>query len=164
MLTRVLSRRVRSRAEPLLTVLGTIIDDSRFDLLVVNIAVTSFYPTKPLYLPMLCRASMGSLPLALRVTAINPFIGYPSQRERGLSRDPTSLFTRSVSVHILANNALRAHHASAHGGLSSGGSWGLGDLGPAILWGPLQRFSSGGAGSPPAGSGPRRQSINFWQQ
>ena len=25
----------------------------------------------------------------------------------------------SVSVHILANNALRAHHASAHGGLSA---------------------------------------------
>ena len=27
----------------------------------------------------------------------------------------------SVSVHILANNALRAHHASAHGGLSANG-------------------------------------------
>ena len=25
----------------------------------------------------------------------------------------------SVSVHILANNALHAHHASAHGGLSA---------------------------------------------
>ena len=25
----------------------------------------------------------------------------------------------SVSVHILSNNALRAHHASAHGGLSA---------------------------------------------
>ena len=25
----------------------------------------------------------------------------------------------SVSVHILVNNALRAHHASAHGGLSA---------------------------------------------
>ena len=25
----------------------------------------------------------------------------------------------SVSVHILANNAIRAHHASAHGGLSA---------------------------------------------
>ena len=33
--------------------------------------------------------------------------------------------------------------------LVSGGSWGLGALGPAILWGPLQRVSSGGAGSPP---------------
>ena len=30
---------------------------------------------------------------SLRVTHINPFIGYPSQRERGLSRDPPSLFT-----------------------------------------------------------------------
>ena len=29
--------------------------------------------------------------------------------------------TYSVSVHILANNALRAHHASAHGGLSANG-------------------------------------------
>ena len=27
----------------------------------------------------------------------------------------------SVSVHILANNALRVHHASAHGGLSVNG-------------------------------------------
>ena len=27
----------------------------------------------------------------------------------------------SISVHILANNALRAHHASAHGGLSANG-------------------------------------------
>ena len=26
-----------------------------------------------------------------------------------------------VPVHILANNALRAHHASAHGGLSANG-------------------------------------------
>ena len=29
------------------------------------------------------------------------------------------MFIVSVSVHILANNALRAHHASAHGGLSA---------------------------------------------
>ena len=27
----------------------------------------------------------------------------------------------SVSVHILANNALRAHHASVHGGVSANG-------------------------------------------
>ena len=27
----------------------------------------------------------------------------------------------SVSIHIMANNALRAHHASAHGGLSANG-------------------------------------------
>ena len=30
-------------------------------------------------------------------------------------------FSVSVSVHILANNALRAHHASAHDGLSANG-------------------------------------------
>ena len=32
----------------------------------------------------------------------------------------------------------------------SGGSWGLGALGPAILWGPLQRVSAGGLGAPEA--------------
>ena len=32
----------------------------------------------------------------------------------------TSL-SRSVSVSVLANNALRAHHASAHGGVSNNG-------------------------------------------
>ena len=33
---------------------------------------------------------------------------------------------------------------------ASGGSWGLGALGPAILWGPLQRVSTGGMGAPEA--------------
>ena len=33
----------------------------------------------------------------------------------------SSYFHNSVSVHILANNALRAHHARAHGGLSANG-------------------------------------------
>ena len=32
-----------------------------------------------------------------------------------------SVVSVSVSVHILVNNALRAHHASAHGGLSANG-------------------------------------------
>ena len=31
------------------------------------------------------------------MTAVNPFIGYRSQPERGLSRDPPSLFTHSVA-------------------------------------------------------------------
>ena len=34
--------------------------------------------------------------------------------------DPSSVSV-SVSVVILANNALRAHHASAHGGVSTNG-------------------------------------------
>ena len=29
------------------------------------------------------------------------------------------MYSVSVSVHILANNTIRAHHASAHGGLSA---------------------------------------------
>ena len=57
--------------------------------------------------------------------------------------------------------------ATSRVGAFSGGSWGLGALGPAILWGPLQgcdpTFTSWGLGSckPLAGSGaePRRQSI-----
>ena len=36
---------------------------------------------------------------------------------RGISRDPSV----SVYVHILANNALRAHHARAYGGVSTNG-------------------------------------------
>ena len=35
-------------------------------------------------------------------------------------------------------------------GGSSGGSCGLGALGPAILWGPLQHFSTGGLRAPEA--------------
>ena len=43
--------------------------------------------------------SLGSLSFVLRVTVINPFIGYPSQRERGLSRDPPSLFILTFFPH-----------------------------------------------------------------
>ena len=39
--------------------------------------------------------------------------------------------------------------------VSSGGSWGLGALGPAIRWGPLQRFSTGGLGR-------RKSPSGFW--
>ena len=42
--------------------------------------------------------NLGSLSFVLRVTVINPFIGYPS-RERGLSRDPPSLFILTFFPH-----------------------------------------------------------------
>ena len=44
------------------------------------------------YAPLHALKSLWSLSFVLRVTSINPFIGYPSQRERGLSRDPPSWF------------------------------------------------------------------------
>ena len=44
-----------------------------------------------------CSIEPDRLSFALRVTAVNPFIGYRSQPEQGLSRDPPSLFPRSVA-------------------------------------------------------------------
>ena len=44
-----------------------------------------------------CSHRAWNASFALRMTAVNPFIGYHSQPEWGLSRDPPSLFTRSVA-------------------------------------------------------------------
>ena len=43
--------------------------------------------------------SLGSLYFVLLVTVINPFIGYPSQRERGISRDLPPLFILTFFPH-----------------------------------------------------------------
>ncbi len=51
--------------------------------------------------------------------------------------------------------------------MTSGGSWGVGALGSTILWGPLQRFSTGGLGAPEAPQRGPWQSPGgkaFWQQ
>ena len=94
--------------------------DSRLSLLIASFAITvgeTIFSLANVLLPqedaifvgtpwshMLCKPySQGSISFELRVTVMNPFIDYPNQRERGLSRDMPSLlfyrFFRTIFVH-----------------------------------------------------------------
>ena len=78
-------------------------------------------------------------------------------RERSCAAGAANVRTflsRTSSRHINCSKSYLTTHAPTQQHSSvSGGSWGLGALGPAIRWGPLQRFSSGGLGRRKSPSG-----------